>query len=167
MIRSALLGLLGVLAASPVLAETPPAAPLPPAAPAAPLPPAAPAASPAPLPPAAPTTHVAQVSQQVLVEMQASDAGTVVVLDVRTPAEFAAGHVPGAVNIPYDQVASRLGEIPKGDEIVLYCHSGRRAGLAAEVLTANGYQKLAHLEGDMPGWQQAGRPVETATAPTN
>ena len=99
--------------------------------------------------------------------MQARDASGVFVLDVRTPAEFAAGHIPGAVNIPYDKVASQLSQIPKGDEVVLYCHSGRRAGLAAEVLAADGYEKLAHLEGDMPGWQKAGRPVETSDAPAN
>jgi rhodanese-related sulfurtransferase len=108
---------------------------------------------------------LAQVSQQALLEMQASQDPSLLLLDVRTPEEFAAGHIPGAVNIPYDQVAGRLAEIPKDDEVVLYCRSGRRAGLAAEVLAASGYTRLAHLEGDMQGWQSAGRPVEAATAP--
>ncbi len=153
MIRGTLLGLLGALAACPVFAESPPAphvAPAPPAVTAQPV---------------APTVSLAQVSQDALVEMQADKNSQVFVLDVRTPAEFAAGHVPGAVNIPYDQVASHLGEIPKDDEIVLYCHSGRRAGLAAEVLAAHGYSKLAHLEGDMQGWQKAGRPVDASAEP--
>jgi rhodanese-related sulfurtransferase len=83
------------------------------------------------------------------------------VLDVRTPEEFVTGHVPGAVNIPYDQVAARLAEVPKDKEVVLYCRSGRRAGMAAEVLAANGYTRLKHLEGDMPAWIEKGRPVET------
>jgi len=83
------------------------------------------------------------------------------VLDVRAPEEFVTGHVPGAVNIPYDQVAARLAEVPKDKDVVLYCRSGRRAGMAAEVLAANGYTRLKHLEGDMPAWIEKGQPVET------
>ena len=163
MIRRTFLCLLGVLAAGPVFAESP----APPATPAATAQPATPATPAATAQPATTTVHLAQVSQEALVEMQARKDSHVFVLDVRTPQEFAAGHVPGAVNIPYDQVASRLGEIPKDDEVVLYCQSGRRAGLAAEVLADNGYGRLAHLDGDMRGWQQAGRPVETSAGPAN
>jgi rhodanese-related sulfurtransferase len=82
------------------------------------------------------------------------------VLDVRTAEEFVSGHVPGAVNIPYDQVASRLAEVPKDRDVVLYCRSGRRAQLAAEVLADKGYSRLQHLQGDMPAWAAQGRPVE-------
>ena len=104
---------------------------------------------------------VAQISTSDLAAWLAS-ANPVkpVILDVRTPEEFAAGHVPGAVNIPYDLVDERLSEIPKTDEVVLYCRSGRRAALAAETLSAAGYTKLAHLTGDMQGWTAAGLPVE-------
>jgi rhodanese-related sulfurtransferase len=82
------------------------------------------------------------------------------VLDVRSPEEFVSGYVPGAVNIPHDQLASRLAEVPKDKEIVLYCRSGRRAALAADVLAANGYSRLEHLEGDIAAWVEKGRPVE-------
>jgi phage shock protein E len=50
--------------------------------------------------------------------------------------------------------------------VVLYCHSGRRAGLAATVLKDNGYTRLSHLEGDMVGWQQNGRPLQAAAPPS-
>ena len=106
--------------------------------------------------------QVAQVSQQALLDLQAQKA-PMLLLDVRTPEEFAAGHIAGAVNIPYDQVATHLAEIPKDEEVVLYCKSGRRAGLAAETLSSNGYSKLGHLDGDMQGWVAAGRPVEEGT----
>jgi len=82
------------------------------------------------------------------------------VLDVRTPEEFVGGHVAGAVNIPFDQVAARLDEVPKDKDVVLYCKSGRRAGLAAEVLANHGYTRLQHLEGDIVGWVDQGRPLE-------
>jgi rhodanese-related sulfurtransferase len=89
-----------------------------------------------------------------------------VVLDVRTPAEFAAGHVPGALNIPHDQVEARLGELaPLRDrDIVVYCGAGKRAALALAVLGRSGYPRLHHLEGDMQGWVGAGRPVEKPRA---
>lgn len=120
---------------------------------------AAPAAKPA-APIAAPATFVATpMSQEALLEQQAKHPKQLFVLDVRTPQEYAEGHVPGAVNVPHDQLASRLAEVPKDKDVVLYCRSGRRAGMAADVLAANGYKHLSHLEGDMNAWVEKGRPV--------
>jgi rhodanese-related sulfurtransferase len=89
-----------------------------------------------------------------------------VLLDVRTPEEFAAGHIAGAVNIPHDQLANRAGELPpdRNTEIAVYCRSGRRSTLALDWLGTQGYQRLRHLDGDFLGWQAAGRPVTTAPA---
>jgi phage shock protein E len=89
-----------------------------------------------------------------------------VLLDVRTPEEFAAGHIAGAVNIPHDQLAKRASELPqaRNTEIAVYCRSGRRSAQALEWLGAQGYRRLLHLEGDFLGWQAAGRPVVTAPA---
>jgi len=121
--------------------------------------PAAPAAKPA-APIAAPATFVATpMSQEALLAHQSQHPAHLFVLDVRTPQEYADGHVPGAVNVPYDQLASRLAEVPKDKDVVLYCKSGRRAGIAADVLAANGYTRLSHLEGDMNAWVEKGRPI--------
>ncbi len=94
-----------------------------------------------------------------------SDADLVVV-DVRTPAEFSAGHVPGARNISHEQLPARLGELAasRDKQLVLYCRSGRRSQLAAQALREAGFTRLLQLEGDFPGWEAAGRPVETAPA---
>jgi rhodanese-related sulfurtransferase len=100
------------------------------------------------------------ISQEQLIERQQKHDPALFVLDVRTPEEYAAGHVPGAVNIPHDQVARRLTEVPKGKDVVVYCRSGRRAQTAADVLHSNGYSKVQHLEGDMIAWLEKGRPVE-------
>jgi len=105
--------------------------------------------------------ELAPLSQEAYLALPKSGEQAPFVLDVRGPEEFVTGHVPGAVNIPYDQVAARLAEVPKDKEVVLYCRSGRRAGMAAEVLAANGYTRLKHLEGDMPAWIERGRPVAT------
>ena len=99
------------------------------------------------------------MSQEALLEHQSKHPAHLFVLDVRTPQEYADGHVPGAVNVPYDQLASRLAEVPKDKDVVLYCKSGRRAGIAADVLAANGYTRLSHLEGDMNAWVEKGRPI--------
>ena len=84
-----------------------------------------------------------------------------VLLDVRTPEEFAAGHIAGAVNIPHDQLANRASELPqdRNTEIAVYCRSGRRSALALDWLGTQGYERLLHLQGDFLGWQAAGRPV--------
>jgi phage shock protein E len=85
-----------------------------------------------------------------------------VVLDVRTPAEFAAGHVPGAKNLSHDQLAARLDELAsmRDKQVVLYCRSGRRTLLAADTLRKAGFTKLLHLHGDYMAWEATQRPVE-------
>ena len=104
-------------------------------------------------------SSVGDISPEELLSHPPQDA---IVLDVRTPGEYASGHVPGAVNIPYDQVGSRLDELHASPEtpIVVYCERGGRAGKAASVLLGAGYHDVLHLEGDMSGWREAGRPVE-------
>jgi rhodanese-related sulfurtransferase len=85
-----------------------------------------------------------------------------VVLDVRTPAEFRGGRVPGAINISHDELAERLDELEgmRDRQIVLYCRSGRRVGIAAELLREQGFETLAHLSGDFGAWARSGHPVE-------
>jgi len=100
------------------------------------------------------------ISQDAFLALPTQGAEAPFVLDVRTPEEYASGYVPGALNIPHDQLASRLAEVPKDRPVVLYCRSGRRAALAAEVLEANGYKDLEHLDGDMQAWTEHGRRTE-------
>jgi phage shock protein E len=84
------------------------------------------------------------------------------ILDVRTPEEYAAGHLPGAVNVPHSELAGRLGElgVPRSGEIVVHCQSGRRAETAAVVLREAGYQNVRDLTGHMAAWRAAELPLE-------
>lgn len=108
---------------------------------------------------------VKPISQDAFLAMAKQGAETPFVLDVRSADEYASGHVPGASNIPHDEVAARLAEVPKDRPVVLYCRSGRRSGLAAEVLAGQGYRQLWLLEGDMPAWIEKGRTVEKPKEP--
>jgi phage shock protein E len=82
-----------------------------------------------------------------------------VLLDVRTPEEFAEGHVEGAKNIPHDQIdarAAELDELQGGDKttpIVVYCRSGRRAGVAKQSLIAGGRTQVTNL-GGLSDWPE-------------
>jgi len=67
-------------------------------------------------------------------------------LDVRTPSEFDAGHLPGAINIPVDDLRSRLSELPKEKEIAAYCQVGQRGYIATRILMQSGY-RVVNLSG--------------------
>jgi phage shock protein E len=73
-------------------------------------------------------------------------------VDVRTREEFAAGHLPGAVNIPVQELDRRMAELePKGEPVVLYCRSGNRSGRSARMLKSAGYSAVHDL-GAMSQW---------------
>ena len=82
------------------------------------------------------------------------------VIDVRTPEEYAAGHIPGALNIPFDQVAERISEVDAPHGVALYCMVGPRARKGEAALLAAGYASVLHLEGGLAAWQAGGFPVE-------
>lgn len=90
------------------------------------------------------------------------EADAPMLLDVRTVEEFADGHIPGAKLIPHDQLASRLTDvkISKNEPLVVYCRSGRRAGLAVETLAAAGFKQIFLLEGHWNSWSTSGQPIE-------
>ncbi len=77
----------------------------------------------------------------------------VLLLDVRTAREYQEGHIEGAVNIPFDEILRRYGEIDKGKRIIVYCHTGRRSALASQMLANLGYENVANLDGGLVEWQ--------------
>jgi len=72
-------------------------------------------------------------------------------VDVRTPEEFAEGHIKGAINLPVDELEQRKSELKPDAEIVLYCRSGARSGRAKSMLERSGYQRVYNL-GGMSNW---------------
>lgn len=122
---------------------------------------------------AAPSTTVAAPAAGVSVDQVALLARIerqdpkLVILDVRTAEEFAAGHVPGARNISHDLLPSRIAELAdaRDRDVVVYCRSGRRSAIALDALRLAGFARLAHLEGDFLAWQAAQRPIVTTATP--
>lgn len=88
-------------------------------------------------------------------QASSSEARTLVaagatLLDVRTPAEYAGGHLDGAMNVPVDEIEPRMSEIPRGQPVVVYCRSGARSARAASALRAAGYE--VHDLGSIDAW---------------
>lgn len=77
----------------------------------------------------------------------------VTVLDVRRATEFAEGHLPGAINVAHTRLASRLGEVPKTNRLLINCRSGKRSARACSYLQRRGYS-VVNLQGGMLAWEQ-------------
>ena len=93
--------------------------------------------------------------------LQLAKKGLVTVIDVRPPEEYAAGHVPGAINVPLDKLAGQLGKLPKRREVVAYCR-GPYCLLSFDAVAAlrkRGVKARRLVEG-FPEWRAAGLPVE-------
>jgi rhodanese-related sulfurtransferase len=86
-----------------------------------------------------------------------------IILDVRTPAEFAAGHVAGAANmdIRSGDFDTRIAALDRGSIYALYCHSGNRSGQALQKMSAAGFMHIYDLTGGITAWTAAGKPVTT------
>lgn len=88
---------------------------------------------------------------QTDVETVLADPGRTLLVDVRTPTEFAAGRLPGAVNIPVDELRDRLAEIPRDRDVTVYCQVGQRGYLATRILLQHGY-RVRNLAGGFKTW---------------
>lgn len=89
-------------------------------------------------------------------------AGTVRLIDVRTPEEFAEGSIPGAVNLPLDRFDPAAIVDEPGKETVLFCRSDRRSGIAAERLAAHRGTAVRHLDGGILAWAEQGQDMTPA-----
>ena len=105
---------------------------------------------------AAPTEEITyrQVNMDEAITMMEEDSGYII-LDVRTPEEFADKHIPGAINIPNETIGTaEIPELPDKDQLILvYCRSGNRSKQASEKLVALGYTNIVEFGGinDWPG----------------
>lgn len=103
---------------------------------------------------------VVNIEADEILKLRKSEPAKVLILDVRTPGEFAEGRIPGSVLVPMRDVPSKLGSIGKDKKIVVVCASGSRSGAVADYLSKNGYPWVRNYGGGMFDWQRRGLPVE-------
>ena len=94
------------------------------------------------------TNTYRQITMEEAVDMMAQETGYII-LDVRSPDEFAAGHIPGAINVPNETIGTaEIPELPDKDQLILvYCRSGRRSKEASEKLVKLGYTNIVEFGG--------------------
>lgn len=100
------------------------------------------------------------VSPEEVAKLIADKKATV--LDIRTPEEFSAGHIPGAVNIDFmeDDFAKKVAALDKSKTYVVHCGAGSRSGKAMPLFDETGFKSVLHLQQGFKGWEAAGKPVE-------
>ena len=103
--------------------------------------------------------------QTVVLRERLADTGAPLLLDVRTPAEFAAVHIPGSYNVPLDTLREHREELRRHlDDVVLVCRTGNRATMAEGALAEAGMFNVHVLDGGIAAWQAAGAPVNRGRA---
>jgi hydroxyacylglutathione hydrolase len=88
------------------------------------------------------------------------ESGDLFILDVRQPAEWADGHVPGAHHISGGELPSQLADVPDDKPVAVYCGSGYRSSVAASLLRRNGHSKVYNVIGGFTAWEADMLPVE-------
>lgn len=101
------------------------------------------------------TIDIAQLASK----LAAAPGGGATLVDVREVAEFAEGHVPGAVNIPMGRLPMRAGEIDRTAPVYVICRSGNRSSAMVDLLTAQGFEAY-NVTGGTQAWIEAGHPVD-------
>jgi rhodanese-related sulfurtransferase len=96
-------------------------------------------------------------------ELLSSRARDLVILDIRTPGEFATGHIKGAINMDYRSgaFAREIGRLDRSRTYLVYCRTGRRTAGAIDIMTALGFRRIIQVAGDIEGWKAAGLPLVT------
>jgi phage shock protein E len=92
---------------------------------------------------------------------QIVDDGEAVILDVRSPQEFAAGHLPDAINIDVESAdfADRVAGLDESAETLVYCRTGNRSGVATDEMADLGFTDMSDLQGGIEAWAAAGEEV--------
>ena len=100
---------------------------------------------------------------EIAVEELAAVRTSGVVVDVREPEEYVAGHVPGAVPIPMSQLATRMGELDKTSPVFVICASGNRSSAMTDLLRGAAFDAVS-VSGGTGAWARSGRPLEGGLA---
>lgn len=109
------------------------------------------------------TERIAQIGATRAAHML--EAGTAGALDVRSRAEWDAGHIPGATHVPLGELPDRLPELARNRPLIVHCQGGARSAIAASLLRASGFPAVINLTGGFGEWEAAGQRIEHEPAP--
>ncbi len=95
-------------------------------------------------------------------EKQLHETNEKIILDVRTPEEYNAGHIPGAILINYyaSDFSSRIMQLDKSKPVYVYCAAGSRSSAAAKKLAQSGFVSIYNLQGGFNAWKKSGKPIK-------
>ncbi len=93
-------------------------------------------------------------------ERRISESKAPLVLDVRTPGEYASGHIPGAINIPLNEIRERAGELRRDQEVIATCRTGSRSCTAVSILRMQGFTNVGDQRGGFVNWNNGSRAIE-------
>jgi rhodanese-related sulfurtransferase len=104
-------------------------------------------------------TELTEIPDVTARELANRPAGSLLI-DVREPEEYCTGHVPGSVNLPQSELASRLEELPREETIYVICQGGNRSCRAAQFLAQTGFTNVVNVDGGTNAWKDAGLALE-------
>ena len=114
----------------------------------------------------APQSVSQQVSYQIISASEAramiQSSPNLLVVDVRTPEEFAQGHLQGAINIPLSNLPTQISSLDRNRPILVYCQTGHRSAQAAALLMNSGFTQVYDMDGGLDAWISAGYPTVTS-----
>jgi hydroxyacylglutathione hydrolase len=93
-----------------------------------------------------------------------NDQNEITVVDVRGAGAYAEGHIPGALNIPSNELDQRVDEIPEGKPLILVCQNGPVSRQALETVREAGFEDANNMAGGMSAWEEAGYPLEQSNS---
>jgi hydroxyacylglutathione hydrolase len=102
------------------------------------------------------TDKVTSIMAQELVEIQTADAD-IAILDVRKPSEYQAGHMPGAINLPLDNINEQINEVDKSKTYYVHCAGGYRSMIFVSILKSRGFEKMINVEGGFKAIMESGK----------
>ncbi|MDD2430466.1 MAG: rhodanese-like domain-containing protein [Firmicutes bacterium] len=96
--------------------------------------------------------QIMNINTSKVKDMTSTQSDSLLIVDVREPFEYEAGHIPGSILIPLGDIPTFLNNLPKNKTILVVCRSGRRSLEAARLLAENGFEEVLNYEGGMLEW---------------